>query len=362
MTPLALARPVIRVSERAAHRLLQLGFWLAFWAVMVAWGLSYWPPLDAFAEKTILTLLGFALAKAGHALQRAARAQGAGPPLAIALAVGFSFALSPVWIEATGLGFQLWLHLFRGSATALGTTGIPFGNFLFFGAVLLVWSVLDLGLVAWIELDRERGRTLAAEAAARAARLEALRAQLEPHFLFNTLNAVSTLVGEGESAAAQRMIARLGDLLRRTLDTAERAEIPLAEEFDFVRAYIDIQQMRFGERLRVVIEADPGLDAAPVPGFVLQPLVENAIKHAVQPREAGGRITVRAERSAGRLRLTVADDGDGCTSIPPWPPGHGLANLAARLAVIHGDAAELLFARSAAGGCEAVVTLPLRSP
>jgi two-component system sensor histidine kinase AlgZ len=133
-----------------------------------------------------------------------------------------------------------------------------------------------------VELEKQRERATKAEARAQEARLAALRSQLEPHFLFNTLNAISTLVAEGQNPDAVRMIARLSDFLRLTLDTVNTSEITVAEELEFVRRYLEIEQVRFGDRLQVTIDAQPETMAALVPALVLQPLVE-ATAHSASP-------------------------------------------------------------------------------
>ena len=188
---------------------------------------------------------------------------------------------------------------------------IPVGTLLYDGFVLLVWSLLYCGVNDWIELAKQRQRATKAEAMAHAARLRALQSQLEPHFLFNTLNAISTLVVEGQNSDAARMIARLSDFLRLSLDAAETPEISVAEELEFVRRYLEIEQVRFGDRLRVAVEAPATPYDGLCPRLVLQPLVENAVKHGVLPRENGGSVIVIIARNNGTLRMCVADDGPG---------------------------------------------------
>ena len=160
-------------------------------------------------------------------------------------------------------------------------------------------------------LQEERERSLRAEAAAHHAQLEALRYQINPHFLFNALNAVSTLVTERRNDEAARMLSRVSDFLRLTLTAPVREEVALADEIDYVRQYLEIERVRFGGRLRTEIDVTPDAWEAAVPAFVLQPLIENAVRHAIAPRESGGAITIEAQRVGEMLRVAIVDDGNG---------------------------------------------------
>ena len=200
---------------------------------------------------------------------------------------------------------------------------------------------------------------LQAQADAHHARLQALRYQLNPHFLFNALNGVSTLVTEEHTREATDMLAQLSDFLRMTLEADDVAEVPLADEVDYVRRYLDIEQARFGDRLRVRFDVAPGVLAARVPALVLQPLVENAVKYAVAPREAGGSIEIGADASASDLVLSVEDDGPGVGGDGAGGFGVGLANVRARLREQYGDAGRLDLDEAPGGGLRAVVRLPL---
>lgn len=191
------------------------------------------------------------------------------------------------------------------------------------------------------------------------AQLAALRAQLHPHFLFNALNAVVALVGE-DPAAARRVTVRLAALLRATLAATERTTLPLREELELTGRYLEIEQVRFGERLVVDWAVDPGLLDVDVPAFVLQPLVENALVHAVAPRSGGGRVSITAARAEEGLHLTVCDDGPGPREHAPTAgSGTGLRNLRDRLARLHGARAALVLEAVPGGGARARVTLPL---
>ena len=193
------------------------------------------------------------------------------------------------------------------------------------------------------------------------ARLDALRAQLDPHFLFNTLNAVSALV-ERDPRGVRRMISRLSELLRHSLEEGA-AEVTLQRELELLERYLDIMRVRFGERLRVTIDADAHVREALVPNLVLQPIVENAIKHAIAPRESGGSIIVAAHHVGDTLVLCVHDDGPG-PDASPAPPGSGvgLSNTRARLAEMYGAAQHLRLEASPDGaGTVVEIALPFHT-
>jgi two-component system LytT family sensor kinase len=174
------------------------------------------------------------------------------------------------------------------------------------------------------------------------AQFDALRRQLEPHFLFNTLNAIAGLIREQRNDDAVSMIAGLSDLLRRVLDGSSRQEVPLDEEIEFLTTYLDIQKTRFGNQLQIQVDVPREILAARVPGLILQPMVENAIEHGIRKRAAGGQLRVGATRNNGRLTLSVYNDGP---QLPEdWQQqstGIGLANVRARLKSLYGDSCSL---------------------
>jgi LytS/YehU family sensor histidine kinase len=169
------------------------------------------------------------------------------------------------------------------------------------------------------------------------AHLQALKMQLHPHFLFNTLHAVSVLIDEDPKAAAQ-MVTRLGDLLRLAIDSSSTQEVSLEEELEFLRLYLAIEEMRFHDRLAVQYEIKPETLGAGVPSFILQPLVENSIKHGVSERAGKGRICISSQRTNGRLVLSVEDGGADPAAAPvsTWADGVGLRNTRERLARMYG--------------------------
>jgi hypothetical protein len=329
---------------------------------MFGWGLDTLTIREAVINKVLLVVIGFVLTLALRLLYRNARTHRM-PPLASAvLVIAVSFAGAAVWRELHSILLQLYYHFTQREFLTFQFRSIPLGTLLYDGFVLLAWSLLYYGINDWFELESQRLRIARAESSAHSARLRALQSQLEPHFLFNTLNAISTLVAEGNNPDANRMIARLSDFLRLSLETADTPEISVAEELEFVRRYLEIEQIRFADRLQVKIDAQPEAMSALVPALVLQPLVENAVKHGVLPREQGGSIAVAIHASEGRLHLTVIDDGAGFASSEQLVMGIGLSNTKTRLAELYGEDARFTLSTPPGGGVSALIDLPFRVP
>jgi two-component system LytT family sensor kinase len=195
------------------------------------------------------------------------------------------------------------------------------------------------------------------------ARLGALKAQLQPHFLFNTLNAIVVLVRQQKGQQAEETLARFSDLLRAVLADMDVQEVTLARELEYLRLYLSIEQLRFSDRLRVDIDVDPELLDAAVPHMGLQPIVENAIRHGVGQRASSGVIGIVASRVADALHVAVRDDGPGFTARSGNAGlGLGLANTRARLKQLYGDASELRTGAAPGGGAEVTMILPYHLP
>jgi sensor histidine kinase YesM len=193
------------------------------------------------------------------------------------------------------------------------------------------------------------------------AQLRALKMQLHPHFLFNTLHSISSLVSE-DPPKANSMIARLGDFLRLTVDNSEQQLVTLKEETEFLRCYLDIEQVRFGDRLTVAFDLEPQTLAAEVPHLILQPVVENAIQHAIGPRAAGGHINVEAKRLNGLLRVAISDNGPGISSNDRLLGKKcvGLSNVRTRLQQIYGSDFRFELMNANHGGLTVVMEIPFR--
>jgi signal transduction histidine kinase len=195
------------------------------------------------------------------------------------------------------------------------------------------------------------------------AQLQALKMQLHPHFLFNALHSISALVHTNPDAA-DKMIARLGDFLRLTLETSAAQEVPLRQEIEFLNCYLEIEHIRFGERLTTRLDVDPQVLNCRVPNLILQPIVENAIRHGVAPRAAPGHIEIRAERAGGLLRLQVRDNGRGLPETAAdcrgQKGGVGLSNTRARLQQLYGAAYRFELANDPRGGAVVTLEIPLQ--
>jgi len=191
------------------------------------------------------------------------------------------------------------------------------------------------------------------------AQLAALRRQIEPHFMYNTLNSITGLVRDQKSEAAVSMIVGLSEFLRRASEDSHRSQVTLAEEVEYLQRYLDIQRVRFGERLQVTMDIPAELLRAQVPYLLLQPLVENAIKHGISKRVVGGTVRVAGACRNGNLCLSVYNDGP--TLLKDWQATHtgvGIGNLRTRLQILHGSESGLELKRADVDGVEVVVTLP----
>lgn len=208
--------------------------------------------------------------------------------------------------------------------------------------------------------ERER-RAAELEARLTTAKLQVLRMQIQPHFLFNTLNSIAALV-HVNPRAADEMLGDLGELLRRSLDSMEEQEIPLAQELAFIGAYLRIEQKRFGDRLRLEQSVPDELMKTLVPALILQPLVENAIRHGIEPRRGPGIISIEAKQEKKHLHLIVRDNGRGLPAAAlsgSVRRGIGLANTQARLQALYGPDQSFSFGRAEPQGCRVDIHLPL---
>ena len=238
---------------------------------------------------------------------------------------------------------ETWAH-----ATFYRTGPMPEG-IQFFSAILLdfallaAWSALYYGINFYILVEEQRDQLLRLESQASSAQLAMLRYQLNPHFLFNTLNSISTLVLLKQTERANAMLSRLSSFLRYTLVSEPEGEMTVAQEIETLKLYLDIEKMRFEERLRTSFDIDPAAAQAYIPSLLLQPLVENAIKYAVTPKEEGADIAVAARRLGNRVHITVRDSGPGLQAglneiggSTTSSTGVGLANTRDRLAQAYG--------------------------
>ena len=351
-----------QLSHRLLFWLLQSIGWLAFGLMMFGYALARESPLQAVFDVLLLITTGFALTSLFRVLYSHWRHRGVAP-IRLSLYVLVLCAIgAPVWFEpqvlATWVAASIRPSLVRWVPSF---TFIPLDTWLFEAFVLLTWSLLYFGVNGWISLQLERRRATRAEGLAQTARLQALQSQLEPHFLFNTLNGISALVVEGRTEAATTMIALLSEFLRLALQTIDTPQITVAEEMSFVRHYLDIQKIRFGERLRFSIDVAPEVYEALVPTLLLQPLVENALRHGILARADGGSVAISVGARDGMLHLRVEDDGLGLRRSAVSSSGLGLSNTATRLSELYGHQASFTVGRGGNGGVAVDIGIPLQT-
>lgn len=277
-------------------------------------------------------------------------------PLHFAVAVAFTEAWALSGILLRSLVFGRWVTPYRIGIVGWFLTSLPFG-------VAVYFAVVGVEHAARYFVDAKEREAQAARLSAQLAeaRLGALRMQLQPHFLFNSLNAVTVVVRDHDTATATRVLERLGDMLRRVMRAGRSQEVTLAEELDFVEQYLAIELVRFADRLRPVFDVPPALRSSAVPEFVLQPLVENAVRHGLAQRTAPTEIRISARREGADLVLTVANDAPGPERASAVSgEGVGLANIRERLATLYGERASLDFVHTPGGGGVATVRLPWR--
>jgi signal transduction histidine kinase len=263
------------------------------------------------------------------------------------------YSLIDAWIFNTiqrpGESFQISLFL--------GTIFLDF-------VVVAAWSALYYAINFFLVVEEQADRLKALEGEATTAQLAMLRYQLNPHFLFNTLNSISTLVLLKQTERANAMLSRLSSFLRYTLVNEPLGQVTVEQEIETLKLYLDIEKMRFEERLRPIFEIDPIVLKARLPSLLLQPLVENSIKYAVTPQEDGADIIISARLVVDRLRIVVADTGPGLTEKKPafaTSTSVGLANIRDRLAQAYGQDHEFDARARAGGGFEVLIEIPYQT-
>jgi Histidine kinase len=337
----------------------QLGGWLLYATTVVASMVPLRNMRDDVAYHTTFLLSGFLLSfvmyGVCHALWQAR------VPLiralltctAVAYGLGIVCSLASLWAERH---YGRVTSPFHWSYIFVYATGSCF--------VLAAWGFLYFGIKHYHALEEERQRLQALEVMARDSQMRALRYQLQPHFLFNTLNAISTLVLDNQPRIATQMIARLADLLRRTLESPDTHQVSLKEEVAVTKEYLALEKVRFGPRLLVSFEIDPKTQEAMVPRFLLQPLVENAIRHGIAKRPDGGNLVLRSDTFGGRLRVRIENDSaeddspvlQRTTATPHR--GVGLTNTRARLQQMYGYEATLETHATSSGTYEVRISMP----
>jgi signal transduction histidine kinase len=260
---------------------------------------------------------------------------------------------------------DVWvLQTIREGADATPFAQLMVGAIFINGVLLVAWSALYYAINYFVRAEEQADQLLRLEAAATSAQLTMLRYQLNPHFLFNTLNSISTLVLLKQTEQANAMLSRLSSFLRFTLINETTAKVSLASEVETLKLYLDIEKMRFEDRLRTEFDIEDSVKDALVPSLLLQPLVENAIKYAVTPQEEGADISINARRIGERVRIIVSDSGPGLQGSTPDPKlstGVGMANTRERLLQAYGDEQRFDSYTRSGGGFEVVIEFPYQT-
>ncbi|MGO4701286.1 sensor histidine kinase [Dyella sp. 2RAB6] len=343
--------------QRPRFWLIHCGGWLGYGLVSALGALPYrnaFPVLMYFLGTTAMAFLASPIILAIS--YRLAVAKASWPrTFAVVIACAYPMgilcsttgaALETVFGHPPAASSQWYSILFVGFANAFSPT-----------LMLAAWAALYRGAWHWQEAQQRERQWLLAETLAREAELKALRYQITPHFLFNTLNGVSTLVGEGETTAARRMIALLADFLRSTLEPTRQGDVSMAKELTQVQQYIEIEQIRLGWRLAATVQCDADVLDTPVPHLLLQPLVENAIRHGIAPFVEGGSLSLAVTGAGDAVRIAIRNRAGGMPGKRLQGGGLGLANTRARLAARYGE--DYRFAADVAeGGWDTVIDIP----
>jgi two-component system LytT family sensor kinase len=349
---------VLSIAKRVPEFwLFQSCGWLAYGIILLLSTIPFTNDITTIAFRSTLFVCCFFASFVLHLVCRRQWRRGFKLPGSLLLVLAWCSTLALVCAVVAVMAeyaFGFGLPPFHVAMTFTGATTAGF--------VLLSWSALYFGIKYYLAIEAERRRVIGAERSARESELRALRYQVHPHFLFNTLNAISTLVVEGENDAATSMISRLADFFRATLEGSIANEVSLEDELFLTSQYLEIEKLRLGERLRVEINVDPDLLGCLVPHLVLQPLVENSVRHGIAPRRGAGTVSIVASMNEHDVvTIKIVDDGLGKpTRLEAQNAGHGigLANIDKRLAELYGSLACLELIWPSSGGCEAIIKIP----
>lgn len=363
------------VSKATLFNVLHWGGWVGLGATFCPLNAAregWWP---AALDVLFWAISGGTLTLAFRVILRRARSARLSLRSSAALVLALSVVGAPIWYAvAHALNAASLVGIMRipGLAAMFGKMAAdtaaepwlipPLNYWSFFACTLLTWCSAYFGINSMLDLEIEHARAVRALKLADSARLRALQSQLNPHFLFNALNGIATLVREGERTKAADMVDMLGDFLRLTLQKLDSPEITVSEELAFVEQYLRIQRLRFGSYFQASVEAEPETYDALVPTLILQPLVENAVRHGVLARAQGGTLSVAIRRCDAVLVITVEDDGPGVGDGGAQPYGVGFKNSAERLAALYGDDAHMSVGPRPHGrGFTVIVFLPFRT-
>ena len=351
----------MNVDELLRNR--QRLFWIlniAGWAgyVIAAWlgALAHEKPDPYFDLVAVTALIGFATTLPMRSIYQSLWNRS---PLALGAGIiATSYIVALAWRLAHNLLYWEWVKSgWRPVHSADYISGVM-GSFY----IILCWSGLYFGIKYYQQLQVQTEQTLKATAAAHQAQLKMLRYQLNPHFLFNTLNAISTMILDGKNDTANLAVSRLSDFLRYTLDNDPMKRVTLGSELDALDLYLQIEKVRFGDRLIIKKEVEERALDALVPSLILQPLIENAIKYAITPREQGGTLAIAAKLQGRMLVLQIADTGPGLGNGNEQPgqksSGVGLKNTRERLQQFYGEQQAFTLAPNEPTGLVITINLP----
>ncbi|KKL00161.1 sensor histidine kinase [Rheinheimera mesophila] len=314
---------------------------------------AYWivVALDAYAGWLLTIPLRYAFQRVWH-----------WEPWKMLLSVlGVAILIAAIWTVFRNFNYwEIYRHGFKPDSWTQYFRQTTVGFY-----VLLSWSGLYFGIKYYQTLQQEKQKSLTASNKAHEAQLKMLRYQLNPHFLFNTLNAISTLVLLKESDTANKMLVRLSDFLRYSLYKDPIKKVPLQQELYAANLYLEIEKVRFSERLTIIYDIDEAADQALVPSLILQPLVENAIKYAVASQTSGGKIMITAQKFGHDLLMEVADDGPGMVISDGLPKGEsggvGLVNTKERLAALYDRNFSLVLTHNHPRGLKVNIRIPFET-
>jgi two-component system, LytTR family, sensor kinase len=357
-TPGLHSRPFFEDQNRAFW-ILQSAGWSGYFVLRALGGIANAMGWLFIVPTALTTATGYSLTLLMSAAYR--RLLRMSPPVTWTMSI-----VILVFCSAIFSSIETWAH-----ATFYRTGAMPEGveylsAILLDFSVLGAWSALYYGINFYLLVEEQRDQLLKLETQASSAQLAMLRYQLNPHFLFNTLNSISTLVLLKHTDRANAMLSRLSSFLRYTLVNEPLGQVTLAQEIETLKLYLEIEKMRFEERLRPSFDIDPAAADTRLPSLLLQPLVENAVKYAVTPKEEGAEIAVRARRIGNRVQIVVSDTGPGVVEAGASPgsqiaavasTGVGLANIRDRLAQAYG-ADGRLETQSSPGGFAVTIDLP----
>ena len=347
--------------QRNQFWIFQLIGWSALFVILILLSILFNPPTAGY-------FVSLALTYAGSALIAAILTLGLRLIYRWTWESGFIVRFLLAWFGSLFTAYLWQLAQIDLASMLLDVATIEgrvlFGEFLIFSyPLMLFWSGFYFIIKYYQLFQIEKEKSLRSEALAHEAQLLMLRYQLNPHFLFNTLNAISTLVLSKVTEQANEMVTKLSKFLRYSLDHSPLDRVSLAHELETSGLYLDIEKVRFADRLRLEFDIDTGIEAALVPTMILQPIIENSFKHGITKNEEGGTITIRARKKGRLLTLEVADDGPGLSADEheqelSLSKGVGISNIRNRLQVIYGNDHELMFTNVEPSGLSVTVVIP----